>query len=28
VPGLYIMEINVQGDSGDESIQQIVSVAY
>jgi hypothetical protein len=27
-PGLYLAEINVHGDSGDESVQQIVSVAY
>jgi len=27
-PGLYIVEVNVQGDSGDESFHQIASVAY
>ncbi len=27
-PGLYLLEINVSGDSGDESVQQIVSVVF
>ncbi len=27
-PGLYLLEVNVRGDSGDESVQQIISVAY
>jgi flagellar hook assembly protein FlgD len=27
-PGLYLLEINVSGDSGDESVQQIISVVF
>ncbi len=27
-PGLYLLKINVRGDAGDESLQQLISVAY
>ena len=27
-PGLYILEILVEGDAGDEKAQEIISVAY
>ena len=27
-PGLYILEILVEGDAGDEKTQEIISVAY